>query len=135
LRPWPWILTELAAADLDPGLQHSASGDMPVATTYMPHALRGILIAGFMAAFMSTIATQLNWGTSYLVEDFYRRFIRRRASERHYVYVAQVVTLVLVAVTACVSARLASIRSGWEVVLQLGAGTGAVYLLRWYWWR
>ncbi|MGB7022396.1 MAG: hypothetical protein WBD73_01225, partial [Candidatus Acidiferrales bacterium] len=80
-------------------------------------------------------ATQLNWGTSYLVEDGYRRFIKRRGSERHYVYVSRVVTLLLVVVTGYVSAHLASILSGWQDVLELGAGTGSVYLLRWYWWR
>jgi solute:Na+ symporter, SSS family len=106
-----------------------------VATTFMPHALRGILIAGFMAAFMSTIATQLNWGSSYLVEDFYRRFIRGDESERHYVNVSRVVTLLLVAASAYVSAQLVSVGQGWEVVLEVGAGTGGVYLLRWYWWR
>src|ERR1700685_2147441 len=135
LRPWPWILTALAAAALYPGLQHPESGYMLVATTYMPHALRGILIAGFMAAFMSTIATQLNWGSSYLVEDFYRRFIRQDASEKHYVNVSRVATLLLVAASAYVSAQLAPISQGWEVVLEVGAGTGGVYLLRWYWWR
>ena len=101
----------------------------------MPHALRGILIAGFMAAFMSTIATQLNWGSSYLVEDFYRRFIRRDATEKHYVNVSRLATLLLVAASAYVSAQLATISQGWEVVLEVGAGTGGVYLLRWYWWR
>ena len=101
----------------------------------MPHALRGILIAGFMAAFMSTIATQLNWGSSYLVEDFYRRFIRRDASEKHYVNISRIATLLLVAASAYVSAQLVSIGQGWEVVLEVGAGTGGVYLLRWYWWR
>ncbi len=135
LRPWPWILTALVAAALYPGLQHPESGYMLVATTFMPHALRGILIAGFMAAFMSTIATQLNWGTSYLVEDFYRRFMRRDASERHYVNASRIVTLLLVAASAYVSAQLVSIGQGWEVVLEVGAGTGGVYLLRWYWWR
>ena len=108
---------------------------MLVAITYMPHALRGILIAGFMAAFMSTIATQLNWGSSYLVEDFYRRFIRRDATEKHYVNISRIATLLLVAASAYVSAQLASIGQGWEVVLEVGAGTGGVYLLRWYWWR
>jgi solute:Na+ symporter, SSS family len=135
LRPWPWILTALAAAALYPGLQHPETGYMLVATTFMPHALRGILIAGFMAAFMSTIATQLNWGSSYLVEDFYRRFIRRDAGEKHYVNVSRAATLLLVAASAYVSAQLATISQGWEVVLEVGAGTGGVYLLRWYWWR
>jgi len=135
LRPWPWILTALAAAALYPGLAHPESGYMLIATTYMPHALRGILIAGFMAAFMSTIATQLNWGSSYLVEDFYRRFIHRNASERHYVNISRLATLLLVIASAYVSAQLATIGQGWEVVLEVGAGTGGVYLLRWYWWR
>jgi solute:Na+ symporter, SSS family len=135
LRPWPWILAALAAAALYPGLQHPEAGYMLVATTFMPHALRGILIAGFMAAFMSTIATQLNWGSSYLVEDFYRRFIRRDASEKHYVNISRVATLLLVAASAYVSAQLVSVGQGWEVVLEVGAGTGGVYLLRWYWWR
>jgi len=135
VRPWPWILTALAAAALYPGLAHPETGYMLVATTTMPHALRGILIAGFMAAFMSTIATQLNWGSSYLVEDFYRRFIRRDASEKHYVNISRIATLLLVAASAFVSAQLATISQGWEVVLEVGAGTGGVYLLRWYWWR
>ncbi len=135
VRPWPWILTALAAAALYPGLAHPESGYMLIATAYMPHALRGLLIAGFMAAFMSTIATQLNWGSSYLVEDFYRRFIRRGALERHYVNISRLTTLLLVAASAYVSARLATISQGWEVVLEVGAGTGGVYLLRWYWWR
>jgi Na+/proline symporter len=108
---------------------------MMVVDDYVPHALRGIILAGFFAAFMSTIATQLNWGTSYLVEDFYRRFITRGRGERHYVHVSQLVTLLLVIVTGYVAAHLGSIRSGWEDVLQLGAGTGAVYILRWFWWR
>jgi Na+/proline symporter len=135
VRPWPWILTALAAAALYPGLQHPETGYMLVATTYVPHALRGILVAGFMAAFMSTIATQLNWGSSYLVEDFYRRFVRREATEKHYVNVSRISTLLLVAASAYVSAQLVSIGQGWEAVLEVGAGTGGVYLLRWYWWR
>jgi SSS family solute:Na+ symporter len=135
LRPWPWILTALAAAALYPGLQHPESGYMLVATRFMPPALRGLLIAGFMAAFMSTIATQLNWGSSYLVEDFYRRFILRDATEQHYVNASRVATLLLVAASAYVSAQLVTIGQGWEAVLEVGAGTGGVYLLRWYWWR
>lgn len=108
---------------------------MLVATTRVPHALLGILLAGFMAAFMSTVATQLNWGSSYLVSDFYRRFLRRGASETHYVNISRLVTLLLVIAAAWVSAQLVTITAGWKIVLEVGAGTGGVYLLRWYWWR
>lgn len=135
LRPWPWILTALASIVLYPGLKHPETSYMLIVNEHVPHALRGIVLAGFLAAFMSTIATQLNWGTSYLVADLYRRFVTRHASERHYVHVSQVVTLLLVVATGYVAVQLASIRSGWQVVLELGAGTGSVYLLRWYWWR
>lgn len=135
LRPWPWILTALVAVVLYPGLKEPESGYMLVATTQVPHALIGILIAGFMAAFMSTVATQLNWGSSYLVSDFYRRFLKRNASESHYVMMSRVSTLVLVVVAAWISAQLVTITEGWKIVLEVGAGTGGVYLLRWYWWR
>ncbi len=135
VRPWPWILTALAAVALYPKLEHPESGYMLLANATMPHALRGVLIAGFLAAFMSTIATQLNWGSSYLVEDFYRRFIRRGATEKHYVNISRIATLFLVAASAYVSEHLVSIGAGWEAVLEVGAGTGGVDLLRWYWWR
>jgi solute:Na+ symporter, SSS family len=135
LRPWPWILTALAAIVLYPGLAHPETSYMMMVNDHVPHALRGIIVAGFLAAFMSTIATQLNWGTSYVVEDFYRRFLVRHASEHHYVRASQVVTVLLVIASGYVSAQLASIRSGWQAVLEVGAGTGSVYLLRWYWWR
>jgi SSS family solute:Na+ symporter len=135
LRPWPWILTALAAIVLYPHLEHPESGYMLIVSNHVPPALRGIVIAGFMAAFMSTIATQLNWGASYLVADFYRRFIKRDADERHYVNMSRVATVILVIASALISVLLADIRSGWQAVLEVGAGTGAVYLLRWYWWR
>ncbi len=135
LRPWPWILTALAAIVLYPHLEHPESGYMLVVSQHVPPALRGIVVAGFMAAFMSTIATQLNWGASYLVSDFYRRFIRRDADDAHYVRVSRLATILLVIASALVSVLLADIRSGWQAVLEVGAGTGAVYLLRWYWWR
>jgi len=126
LRPWPWVLTALAAIVLYPGLAHPETSYMMIVNDHVPHALRGIILAGFLAAFMSTIATQLNWGTSYLVEDFYRRFLVRNSTEKHYVRVSQIVTVLLVIATGYVSAQLASIRSGWQVVLQIGAGTGTV---------
>ncbi|HEY5163384.1 MAG TPA: sodium:solute symporter family protein [Terriglobales bacterium] len=135
LRPWPWIITGLAAIVLYPGLEHPETSYMKIVNDHVPHALRGIVLAGFLAAFMSTVATQLNWGASYLVSDFYRRFVKKGASERHYVVVSRLATVLLVIAAGFISAQLASIRSGWEFVLELGAGTGAVYLLRWYWWR
>jgi Na+/proline symporter len=135
IRPWPWILAALATIVLYPKLDKPESGYMLIVNQQVPHALKGIVVAGFMAAFMSTVATQLNWGASYLVADFYRRFIRRQATEGHYVTVSRLVTIVLVIASGYVAAQLSSIRSGWEVVLEIGAGTGGVYLLRWYWWR
>ncbi len=135
LRPWPWILTALAAVVLYPGLAQPERGYMLVATQHTPHTVLGILLAGFMAAFMSTVATQLNWGSSYLVEDFYRRFVKKNASEAHYVNASRFATLFLVVAAAWVSMQLQSVSEGWKIVLELGAGTGGVYLLRWYWWR
>ncbi|MFZ3339380.1 MAG: sodium:solute symporter family protein [Terriglobales bacterium] len=135
VRPWPWILTALSVIVLYPNLEHPEAGYMMVVTQHVPPALRGIVVAGFMAAFMSTFATQLNWGASYLVADFYRRFLKKDGSEAHYVMASRLSTVILVIVSAYVSAQLASIRSGWEFVLEVGAGTGGVYLLRWYWWR
>jgi len=135
LRSWPWILAALAVVALYPGLTHPESGYIRVAVDHLPPACRGLLVAGFLAAFMSTIATHLNWGSSYLVADVYRRFIRRGAVEAHYVNVSRWVTLLLVVLAAWVSWELATIRAGWEFVLEVGAGTGSVYLLRWYWWR
>jgi Na+/proline symporter len=139
VRPWPWIITGLAVIVLHPELRapgaNPESGYMLVLNQTLPHALRGVAIAGFLAAFMSTVATQLNWGASYLVADFYRRFVRKQASEGHYVHASRVATVILVIAAATVAALLTSIKSGWEFVLELGAGTGSVYLLRWYWWR
>jgi Na+/proline symporter len=135
IRPWPWIIAALAVIVLYPGLAAPESAYMRLVTEHMPHAVRGVVFAGFMAAFMSTIATQLNWGASYLVADFYRRFLKRNGSERHYVVASRVATALLVVISAYVSAMLPSIVAGWEIVLMIGAGTGGVYLLRWYWWR
>ncbi|HET7150933.1 MAG TPA: sodium:solute symporter family protein [Candidatus Acidoferrum sp.] len=135
VRPWPWILAALAVIVLYPGLAQPEPGYMRIVVDHMPHALRGLVFAGFMAAFMSTVATQLNWGASYLVADFYRRFVKRDGTEKHYVLASRLATVLLVVVSAYVAARLGSIVAGWEIVLTIGAGTGGVYLLRWYWWR
>ena len=136
IRTWPWVIAALAVVVLYPHLAHPEAGYMLVATQHLPAAWRGLLVAGFLAAFMSTLATQLNWGSSYLMVDLYKRFLRPNASERHYVNVSRLVMVpLLVAASAWMSWELTSIRTGWEAVLEIGAGTGGVYLLRWYWWR
>jgi SSS family solute:Na+ symporter len=135
LRSWPWVIGALAVVVLYPHLARPESGYILLAVDHLPRAARGLLVAGFLAAFMSTIATHLNWGSSYLVSDFYRRFVKRDATEKHYVSVSRWTTALLVIAGACVSWELASIRAGWQILLEVGAGTGSVYLLRWYWWR
>lgn len=135
LRSWPWVVAALAVVVIYPNLAQPESGYVLLAADYLPPAARGLLVAGFLAAFLSTIATHLNWGSSYLVSDFYRRFLCRDQTERHYVGVSRWTTLLLVVLGAWVSWELVTIRSGWEVLLEVGAGTGSVYLLRWYWWR
>ena len=145
LRPWPWILTGLVAlaiysphGGLHPNDAFAANpqqGYVMVLRDYLPPALRGLMVAAFLAAYMSTVGTQLNWGTSYLVNDFYRRFLVKQAREHHYVLVSKIMTVILVLVSGYVASQLTSISQGWELVLNLGAGTGAVYILRWFWWR
>jgi Na+/proline symporter len=138
VRPWPWILTGLACLVLYPGLKggDAEASYIRLATEHLPPAFLGILIAGFLAAFMSTVATQLNWGASYIVGDFYRRFWRPAEPEPHYVNVSRlVVTPLLVVAAGGIAWVLTTITSGWQFVLEVGAGTGAVYILRWYWWR
>jgi Na+/proline symporter len=135
LRPWPWILTALASVILYPHLQDPEIGYIKVWVDYLPPAFRGLMLAGFLAAYMSTIATQLNWGSSYLVNDFYRRFLVRGRSESHYVLASKLATAFLAILGAGVSLVISSVGGAWELLLGIGAGTGAVYLLRWYWWR
>jgi SSS family solute:Na+ symporter len=145
VRPWPWIITGLVAlavysphGGLHPSADFAANpqqGYVMVLRDYLPPALRGVMIAAFLAAFMSTLGTQLNWGVSYLVNDLYRRFMVRHKTERHYVGIGRLFTIVLVLISGYVASQLTSIGQGWQIVLNLGIGTGAVYILRWYWWR
>jgi hypothetical protein len=93
------------------------------------------MLAAFAAAYMSTVATELNWGSSYIVNDFYRRFVARHQSDQHYVTVSKISTMGLMVVSAAVSYAMHTVAGGWDMVVNIGAGTGAVYLLRWYWWR
>jgi len=135
LRPWPWILVALASVILYPGLADKEAGYVRVMVDHLPASLRGLMLAAFLAAYMSTISTHLNWGASYAINDFYRRFLRPRASERHHLRASQVATLLLMFLAAGVTYYLETIRGAWQLLLMVGAGTGAVYLLRWYWWR
>jgi Na+/proline symporter len=145
LRPWPWIITGLVAVvvyspygGMHPSAafaQNPEQGYVMVLRDYLPPALRGLMVAAFLAAFMSTIGTQLNWGSSYLVNDLYRRFFVKDATEKHYVRISKLFTVMLVLGSGYTATRLASINQGWQLVLDIGFGTGAVYILRWYWSR
>jgi solute:Na+ symporter, SSS family len=137
LRPWPWILTALASLILYPDLVDKESGYIKTLLdpNVFPTYLRGFMLAAFAAAYMSTIGTQLNWGASYVINDFYRRFVSRTKSEKHYVIASQVVTLLLMVASLIVTFYLESIGGAWKLLLVTGAGTGTVLLLRWFWWR
>ncbi len=135
LRPWPWILVALASVILYPGLKDPEAGYIRVLIDHLPASLRGLMLAAFAAAYMSTIGTHLNWGSSYIVNDFYRRFLLPGRKDQHYVRVSQAATLLLMLVSAVVTYFLESIQRAWELLITTGAGTGTVYLLRWYWWR
>ncbi|HYT73958.1 MAG TPA: sodium:solute symporter family protein, partial [Vicinamibacterales bacterium] len=137
LRPWPWILTALATIVLYPNLVDKESGYIKalVDPAVFPPALRGFMLAAFAAAYMSTIGTQLNWGASYIINDWYRRFVKRDGSERHYIVASQLCTVGLTAISIFVTLHLETIGGAWKLLLVTGAGTGTVLLLRWYWWR
>jgi len=135
IRPWPWILVAMTSLILYPGLADPETGYIRVMIDHLPPALRGLMVAAFAAAYMSTIATQLNWGASYLVNDFWRRFVRRDADEKYYVTASKVATVFLTVVSAIVTFKMDSIGGAWKLLIVTGAGTGAVLLLRWYWWR
>ncbi len=135
LRPWPWIIVALAALALYPDLDNSRAGFVLVMKDVLPPGLLGLLFAAFLAAFMSTVSTQLNWGVSYLVNDFWARFIRPDADEDHYVLVSRILTFALALVSLLVTLRLETIRQAWGLMLSASAGLGTVLILRWYWWR
>lgn len=135
IRPWPWILVGLASIILYPNLQDKESGYVMVMIDYLPPYLRGLMLAGFAAAYMSTIATQLNWGASYLINDFYRRFLKKNESDKHYVRASQIATVLITVISAVVTFYMDSISGAWKLLIMTGAGTGLVLLLRWYWWR
>ena len=135
LRPWPWIVTGLATVILYPGLEDKEVGYVRAFVDLLPTPWRGFMLAGFAAAYMSTVGTHLNWGASYLVNDFYKRFVKKDGSERHYVAVSRGATVLLFLASIGVTSQLSSVEKAWELLLALGAGTGLVLILRWYWWR
>jgi solute:Na+ symporter, SSS family len=148
LRPWPWIIVALASmlvyptvADIqrtfpyvDPAL---LGNDMayPAMLKFLPAGFMGLMIAGMLAAYVSTISTHLNWGTSYLVHDLYRRFAAPDRSEQHYVRIGRLITGALMLLAAALTFVLDSARQSFELLMSIGAGTGLLYLLRWFWWR
>ncbi|MBK6844061.1 MAG: Na+:solute symporter [Gemmatimonadetes bacterium] len=148
IRPWPWIITGLCSILVFPELSDIArtfpyvdpkliGHDMayPAMLKFLPAGFMGLMIAGMLAAYVSTISTHLNWGTSYLVHDVYRRFVKEGASEAHYVMVGRLVTAVLMVLAAGLTFVLDSARQSFELLMSIGAGTGLLYLLRWFWWR
>jgi Na+/proline symporter len=148
VRPWPWIIVALASLIIYPDLASIAArfphidpaivrNDLAYSAmlVYLPHGLFGLMIASLAAAYMSTISTHLNWGASYAVEDCYRRFMAPDKSERHYVNVGRAVTVGLIVLASALSLWLHNSYQAFQILLQIGAGTGLIFLLRWFWWR
>jgi len=148
LRPWPWILIALASLvvfpDLEsikaafPGIEDNILKDdlaYSAMLTMLPSGLLGLVVASLIAAFMSTLSTHLNWGSSYIVHDFYKRFVKPDASEKEAVIVGRVSTVGLMALAALLALALSNAVQAFNILLQIGAGTGAIFILRWFWWR
>ena len=138
MRSWPWVITALCSLVLyggavnakDPGINY-----VKMMVDLLPAGLRGLMLASFAAAYSSTIATQMNWGSSYLINDLYRRFMVRDATERHYVFASRIAVALTVVLSIVVTLFMDQISGAWQFLMMLGAGTGLVYILRWYWWR
>ncbi len=148
IRPWPWILVALASlivyptlSDLTaafPNVDPSVIGNdlaYPAMLVFLPQGLLGLVVASLAAAYMSTISTHLNWGASYVVDDVYRRFVAPDRDEKDYVVVARVSTIALIVLASFVGLQLETAMQAFQILLQIGAGTGLVFLLRWFWWR
>lgn len=148
LRPWPWIIIALCSmivfpttADIAaqfPNVDPSIIRDdlaFPAMISFLPTGLLGLVVAALIAAFMSTIATHLNWGSSYIINDFYGRFINPTASEKKLVNIGRISTLILMILAAVVALQLNSALQSFNILLQIGAGTGLIFILRWFWYR
>lgn len=137
LRPWPWVVVGLCALVLYPQLSASEKelGFVYAMRDFLPPGLKGLLLAAFFAAYMSTISTQLNWGAGYLVNDLYKRFIAPSAKEKQLVTASRIVTVLLMILGLVITTQLKTIEHAWSFVIECGAGLGLVLILRWYWWR
>ena len=135
LRPWPWVLTALVAVVLYPGLKDPETGYIKVMITHLPVSLRGLMLAGFAAAYMSTIGTHINLGASYLINDVYRRFMKPNEEEKHYVTASRIATILVTVISAIATYYMNSIAGAWKFLIAVGAGAGLVFMLRWFWWR
>ncbi|MGH9508829.1 MAG: sodium:solute symporter family protein [Terriglobales bacterium] len=135
LRPWPWILTALAAVVLYPHAKDPEAAYVQVMVDHLPASLRGLMLAGFAAAYMSTVSTHINLGASYLMNDVYRRFLRPSAEERHYVLVSRLASVAVALLAAVATYFMSSIEWAWKFLMSIGAGAGLVFMLRWFWWR
>ena len=148
LRPWPWIIVALASLIIFPNLEalrlafpNVDAGILkhdlayPAMLTFLPHGLLGIVVASLIAAYMSTMASHLNWGSSYVVNDFYKRFVKPGASEKELVLVGRISTVGLMLLAGAVALLLSNALQAFHILLQIGAGTGLIFILRWFWWR
>jgi Na+/proline symporter len=148
LRPWPWIIVALASLvvfptvnDLQLAFPHIPADKLgddlayPAMLTFLPTGMIGVVLASLIAAVMSTLSTHLNWGSSYIVNDFYMRFLKPEASDKELVAVGRISTVVLMVLSSFLALALSSALSAFEILLQIGAGTGLIFILRWFWWR
>lgn len=135
LRPWPWILTALVAVLMFPETKDPETGYIQVMIAELPPSLRGLMLAGFAAAYMSTIGTHINLGASYLINDVYRRFMVRDRDQKHYVRASRMATVLVTLLAAVATYYMHSIEGAWKFLIAIGAGAGLVFMLRWFWWR
>jgi Na+/proline symporter len=137
IRPWPWIIVGLCALVLYPDLPMADKGlgYVKAMNDFLPVGLKGLLLAAFFAAYMSTISTHLNWGTSYLINDLYKRFINKNKDEKHYVIISRELTMVMMIISVVVTIFMTTISGVWAFVIECGAGLGLILILRWFWWK
>ena len=148
LRPWPWILVALASLVVFPDIASLQTAfpnipadklghDLayPAMLNFLPNGILGIVLASLIAAYMSTISTHLNWGSSYVVNDFYKRFVKENSSEKELVNVGRITTVLMMVVSGVLALSLTNVKQVFDIIIMFGAGTGLIFILRWFWWR